>query len=336
MDSYIFKLFGQRHLVRGNFPLAAGMAAYVDAAASPEEVQAALQETEPIFRIRTTISHFQESFALAHELIHTLLQDGEGQELRASFSTITALHRERIGRSLESLDGGDLQEHLTASLTADEEALAQRRGRSPSANLAEEDVAEFIAQYSLLLDQLDSPEVEEEAMCDYFGAVLTADVMGDDGVRALVYASSVLGLLHLRLLQYLDDVADPILKSKASFHEAILRASILRTALSADLKARADGEALAFEFDQIATGFNRMHSTFILDQVVALDLARFAEDASQSVTHHDTTHARARLGFGEAIPHFTTEQARALARHRSNLTKPTIDRIVADGGTAEV
>jgi hypothetical protein len=330
--SYAFKLFGQRNLIRGEFATAAAMAKSSVTIATQEKVQAALAESEDQFKLRTMVAAMQEYFALCHELVHVVIEDGDGGRLREAFEPVLDAHTSGITDAVDGLTSGELRQYLAASLAADGANLAERRGRGAieqnAFQLSDEELDHDIRRFADQIEKVRRPDIVQEAMCDHFAAVLAAEFLGSTNEgRPLVYAASALGLLHLRLIQYLDGVADPAEVSQNDFDQAILRASILRTGLRLDLMARPGGEELAAEFHNLATVFNERHSKIVLDQVMTFDLARFASDrAAEAPTVPDDAEVRQRLGFG-AMPRISQQQAKRLLVHRNEMSRATIDGI---------
>lgn len=330
--SYAFKLFGQRNLIRGQFDIAAAMADSSESIASQAQIRAAIAESSDEFELRSAVAMMQERFTLCHELVHFVIEDGNADELRRRFDPILGSHVDRMARAVAAMSDGEFRRHMVESLAADDARLAERRGRAvdddASFQLTEEQLDDNIRQYAAQLDHMKRPELAQEAMCDYFGAILAADhLRSSDEMRPIVYAASALGLLHLRLLQYFDSVADPDKSSRENFELAILRASILRTGLSLELSTRPGGKELAEEFHALTTTFNQGHSKVVLDQVLTFDLARFATDMEARVTSPaDPETTRQKLGFGP-VPRFTLEQAEALLHHRNALSQASINHI---------
>ncbi|MGB3770492.1 MAG: hypothetical protein WBA00_05070 [Rhodococcus sp. (in: high G+C Gram-positive bacteria)] len=331
--SYAFKLYGQRYFIRGDFDAASAMANSSEMMVSRSENQSALEEDEDQFSLRTTVAWMQECFALCHELVHVTIEDGNAGELREQFEPTLDKHMEGISVAVAALSEKEVHQAMAASLAEDSARLAARRGSAvhddTTLRLTDEELDHDIRRFEAQLEKVKRPDVVQEAMCDYYGAILAADSLGSaDQGRPLVYAASCLGLLHLRLLQYLDGVADPFESSQDNFEQAILRASILRTGLSLELRSRSGGDGLAEEFRTLATAFNRKHSEIILDQVMTFDLARLATDmVARASSPSDQAAASRKLGLGP-VPHLTHLQVEALLRQRDTLSKATVDGIV--------
>jgi hypothetical protein len=333
VDSYVLKIFGQRNLIRGKASVAGALADVAGSIAAPSEIQRALAESEDVLGVRVFVASVQEEFAIGHELIHALINDGEAEPLRADFELVLEEHSLHMARATDPELRQEFLERAANFIAADAVELARCRGQSvadpSSLQPSSDDVEEQFLRYSTLASKLTDPTLVEEAMCDYYGAIGAADnVTSDDAARPLVYAAAALGLLHLRFIQYLDALIDGAETSEAELQQSVLRASILRTALRGELLSRHDGRELAAEFDQLATEFNRMHARVVLDQALQFDLRLFAgKIVNGSDGEPDADLVRQALGFGR-VPHFTRQQAEALVEMRNDLSRDLIDRIV--------
>jgi len=338
VDAYVFKLFGQRNLIRGRWRQASAMASVSGVAANQQQIRSALVEPEDIFGFRTVLTHVQETFAIAHELVHSVLARNAGDELRVKFEPVLEAQRIHLEKAKLDLADPAYRARYVQSLKDDRKTLEDRRGIPNSgAPFWELSLAEDVAEIERRVVLLRDPTLIEEGICDYFGAIAAAETMSpDDDDRPTFYAAATLGLLHLRLIQYLDNLVDDDTEIRRSddFDQSVLRASLLRTGLRTDVAARSNSASNVAEFDGIATEFNRAHSSSVLDQVLTVDLPgltkkfmAFETKAEVDDPAHQGT-IREFLGFG-GIPSLTRHAADGLLANRNSLSRELIDQTVA-------
>ena len=126
VDSYVLKIFGQRNLIRGKSSVAGAMADVAGSVATPSDIQRALAENEDLLRLRVFVASAQEEFAIGHELIHTLIEDGEASSLRVEFGLVLEEHKRHMGRGDDPALRQDFLERAGRLVAADAVGLANR------------------------------------------------------------------------------------------------------------------------------------------------------------------------------------------------------------------